>query len=286
MPHSIVYENEGKTSQSGRMQYASINMTLQNVINKSQSCIRCIRVHLAFTSGSGLVTQIRSKLCLLLKQLLDACPRMSGAKDDLSIWMKALAASDNKESCIEAAGVLERTDFSREQWRSLSKFYQSTWFFRVWVVQEIQQSQEAQLLCGDLAIDWGCVALAATKVRLRMSRDGVIDWRKEFFLEIGGLTSANLMWNRTLSTRRQVTYLYLLRLGQYFNSTDPRDKVFALLHHYIKQHDVDTNGVFTAPSSLLTTPLDHDVHTHLRLRADYNLTTLQVYREVAVQSIR
>jgi hypothetical protein len=119
----------------------------------------------------------------------------SSSCDTITSWISTLSVNDNNLSIIEAAGPLEASHFAKENWQSFWRFYQAEWFFRVWVIQEAQQCEKVQLLCGDLEIEWGFVAIAATKAWTRALGDYVTHWKKDLFPSYAGFINANLMWD-------------------------------------------------------------------------------------------
>jgi hypothetical protein len=58
-------------------------------------------------------------------------------------------------------------------------------------------------------------------------------WKKMYFPTYHGFNNAHFMWNQALVTPRDAPFLALLHAARSFNCTDPRDQVFALLHHRI-----------------------------------------------------
>lgn len=176
----------------------------------------------------------------------------SGSRKVIDTWLTTLATNDNNLAAIQAASPLEASDFPKAAWQSFSNFYQAEWFFRIWVNEEVQTSREALLLCGDFEIKWTYVTVAATKVWGKAFGDDVIHWKKQLLPDYGGFINVNLMWDRSLSTRRQAPVLWLLHVGKHFCATDARDKVFARIHHHVKQHHAD---LAWAKSMTITSPV-------------------------------
>jgi hypothetical protein len=133
-------------------------------------------------------------------------------------------------------------EFPVTRWRSFWHFYQADWFFRVWVIQEVRQNMDIWLLCGKSEIEWSFVALSASWAWLGAIQDYKTHWKKECFLSYNGFINTHFMWDQSLCTRRQAPFLALLHLARPFRSTDPKDKVFAMLHHCIDQYIMDKRG--------------------------------------------
>jgi hypothetical protein len=60
----------------------------------------------------------------------------------------------------EEAGVLDSHDavgfppYSRPEWDILRKFFDQSWFIRVWTVQEAVAANKAVIIVGDWELDW------------------------------------------------------------------------------------------------------------------------------------
>lgn len=113
-----------------------------------------------------------------------------------------------------------------KRWTALGQLLKSPWFERCWVLQEIAASQGSPVvLCGNQNLTWpefktviDCLGLDATKnvmarIKLVDSIQQIID--SYYRLEGPGDALSRLH--------------VLLHLTSSFRSTDPRDKVFALL---------------------------------------------------------
>ncbi|OCL05501.1 hypothetical protein AOQ84DRAFT_390829 [Glonium stellatum] len=153
---------------------------------------------------------------------------------------------------------------STQTWKgplqSLAVLYNLSWFWRLWVVQEIVLASSAVLLWGDAEIEWQWVGLAAAWIRTYEPR-----LLRQF--DLSGVYNAYLMHH--LSTERNVegiSFLRLLGLTRQFGVTDPRDRVFALL------------GIQTADCNL--------EDSHIFMEPDYALSTAQVYQRFARAVLR
>jgi hypothetical protein len=160
----------------------------------------------------------------------------SGLK--LSSWMSVLSDASHKGEKISTAYPIKATAIAKADWEYFWKFYQAPWFFRVWVIQEVRQTADVRLLCGDFEIEWNFVGLSAMWVWLGATQDSSMDWKHDCFPSFSGFKNASLMWDKLFSTRRDAPFLALLHSARPFKSTDPRDKIFALLHHnvYLYEH--------------------------------------------------
>lgn len=179
----------------------------------------------------------------MIRALAGRIHETCGGEDSLDRWLRLVPFDDDKGSWLSNAYAISPTDFPVAAWRSLWQFYQAPWFFRVWVIQEVRQGPDVSLLCGSSEIEWNLVALTASWIWFMTTQDSTFHWKREFFPLYDGFVNANLMWDQTLSTRREAPFLSVLHLTRAFQSTDPRDKVFAMLHHRIIREVSDEHGV-------------------------------------------
>ncbi|KAF1844477.1 uncharacterized protein K460DRAFT_282392 [Cucurbitaria berberidis CBS 394.84] len=197
----------------------------------------------------------------VINNLYAALHRLRQRKQSTLVWADAICI--NQESIFERnqqvsimnkiyfhasrasyglVPAMRTTDFTHAEWQSFYDFYQADWFFRVWVVQEVLQISDVCLLCSKFEIEWNFIALSASWAWLGAIQDYSTHFKKEYFPSYNGFINANFMWDQTLATRRQAPFLALLHLSRPFQSTDPRDKVFAMLHHCINQNVISERG--------------------------------------------
>jgi hypothetical protein len=127
-------------------------------------------------------------------------------------------------------------EYSSTSWDALGKLLTRPWFTRVWVVQEVAVGQNPVFICGNRALFWSDLEC----ICIHMQRQGVffdlisrnLDKREPRFVHpamaLGGLSK--MIEARTLKQERQQAKLQDVLLSMFtFDSTDPRDKIFALL---------------------------------------------------------
>ncbi|CAI6337710.1 unnamed protein product [Periconia digitata] len=151
-----------------------------------------------------------------------------------------------------------------------------------WVIQEVRESQDIHFLREEENLAWDHVGMAAKWVFFARSID--IQWTRNRFESYSGFTNASFMWNQTKKTRREAPFPALLNCIRHFQATDTRDRVFALLQYpiiHIKHNEQGQDDMFQYPMFSNTAPA-----THLKLQADYKMTTGEVYRLVALESIQ
>ncbi|KAL8741752.1 MAG: hypothetical protein Q9190_005676 [Brigantiaea leucoxantha] len=150
--------------------------------------------------------------------------------------------------------------------RVLTRFFNYPWFRRAWVVQELWLSRSAIICCGDATVPWECVMRA--NYWMNDSEGGgfyniVQEPLPELWSTIAehqNITSTvndSKHFNETTNARMKI--LDLVLGGLVLNTTDPRDKVFALLGLGEETYSQDK-----LPSLL---------------RPDYSKSTSQVYSD-------
>jgi hypothetical protein len=140
-------------------------------------------------------------------------------------------------------------------WAALEELFSSPWFWRLWVIQEVAVSSSSTLIWGDGQIHWNLVGEACNwlKANYPLSR------RTHIF----GAYNAAYIYNLEMQARKGKLHPFLNVMVStwLFNSTDPRDRVFALLGLQNSDSDPDDGALFLEP--------------------DYSLTTSQVYLALA-----
>ncbi|KAJ8106890.1 hypothetical protein OPT61_g9243 [Boeremia exigua] len=138
------------------------------------------------------------------------------------------------EPCVE----IKKEDF--ELWRKVMAFFCSTWFTRLWVLQEIALAEDAIFVWGDCSISWTYVGSAIKSIRKNESMSSLLHTRN--------LHNAFLMWHLSTICRNAgrdepkngdnnllkprsglISFLHLLDIIRSFEATDPRDKIYGLL---------------------------------------------------------
>jgi hypothetical protein len=148
---------------------------------------------------------------------------------------------DDPNNTFAASYHIKPIDFPTTRWLGLWQFYQADWFHRVWVIQEIQQASDAWLLCGSSKIEWDSVSITATCINIEVQRDLCGNWDKEYFPSMDGFINTGFI-GQPLFTRGRTPFLAVLDRARRFKATDPRDKVFALLHHHANHEMYDRSG--------------------------------------------
>jgi hypothetical protein len=163
------------------------------------------------------------------------CMEAYGPVSSPASWLAKLRQEVDRKEVVMNAYPVKPEEIPRTNWEPFWQFYQAGWFFRVWVIQEVQSSPHVWLIRGKEEIEWDLVALAATWVWHAQGRDSTARWRKHYFPSYTGFQNAGFMGNQSLRTRREAPFPAMLNLVRRFRSSDPRDKVFAVLQHPIIQ---------------------------------------------------
>ncbi|KAF2650282.1 hypothetical protein K491DRAFT_782753 [Lophiostoma macrostomum CBS 122681] len=147
-------------------------------------------------------------------------------------------------------------------------------------------------------------------LQIEVDRDIHKDWDQNHFPSLEGFANAGFI-GYPYSARGRSPFLALLDRGMRFKSTDPRDKIFALLHHRVGHEMYDKpNGRLVATKVyplagqnvsnpyiivnrmqvglelVIADPNCQELCTHFGIRPDYEKNIREVYREVASLSIQ
>ena len=119
------------------------------------------------------------------------------------------------------------------EWRAVSALLSRPWFGRMWVLQEYATAREAVVLCGRDAISWRELSQFISLMQAERGR-----WFYLFkFNQLEGV-SANFLRQRlkyligiknVFDARQAVDLMENLMYSRWFEATDPRDKIYAVL---------------------------------------------------------
>lgn len=145
-----------------------------------------------------------------------------------------IAASNSFQSYLGSLQLLGLDQLSEEDWSDLSNFFSRDYWTRIWVVQEIANAQSVELHCGRNSISWDSLTSMIENPKVRRSSaslkarffdviepgvNGLIEQRK--YTRHG---SRHALLEETTNT-----FLNLLIRFRPYQSSDPRDKIYALL---------------------------------------------------------
>ncbi|KAI1391136.1 HET-domain-containing protein [Hypoxylon trugodes] len=142
---------------------------------------------------------------------------------------------------------LIRDNATVKEWKALSTLMNRSWFSRRWIVQEIAIAKEAILLCGAERIGWKDFADAISlfnevetgsrEVSKVMKSNKDLGHMPDFFGNVSELSATKLveetnnLFRRLSGGERQAQFSleYLVSKLIAFDSTEPRDTIYALL---------------------------------------------------------
>ncbi|KAI5920639.1 heterokaryon incompatibility protein-domain-containing protein [Camillea tinctor] len=108
-----------------------------------------------------------------------------------------------------------------DSWRSLAWLFSRPWFSRLWVLQEVNSNREVRVLCGSTKVCWDVVVLVASYIR----------HHPKIYLRWGFPESyyVNAYYMRRRYWLERVSLASLLNWGRSFDTSDPLDRVYALM---------------------------------------------------------
>ncbi|KAJ9641392.1 hypothetical protein H2199_005362 [Coniosporium tulheliwenetii] len=128
--------------------------------------------------------------------------------------------------------------------KAIQTLFSRPWFRRVWVLQEVFQSLDVAIQCGDKQISWSSILALSIWEERAMEAQGPVLWTEPRIVELmPGVTAdmyineENVNWEMPeiwwilsiWQKRDRVSLSVLLWEMEGFGATDARDRVFALL---------------------------------------------------------
>lgn len=138
------------------------------------------------------------------------------------------------------------------QYKVLEKLFSFAWFWRLWVIQEVVVARAASVHWGSQAIDWAVLGEAASYLKNNYPSSR----RHHIF----GAYNASYIYEFSIPVKQEKLYPFftVMTTTWLFNSTDPHDRVFALLGLPNSDNDPDKGNLFLEPDYSM--PLDHLYH--------------------------
>jgi hypothetical protein len=146
-------------------------------------------------------------------------------------------------------------------WLPIVELFNRSWFWRLWVFQEITLARTAVARIGSAELDWRWIGRAAALLRTRYH--GICNT-----LSIGGVFNAYLMFRCSRQSDLeaiQPDFMRLLRLTRQFEVSDPRDRVYGLLG--------------------IRTPDNRPGEGLLFMQPDYKLSVNELWRKIALKAL-
>lgn len=211
--------------------------------------------------------------------------------EDVLIWLgKEYNASSMAMDFIPTILDLEHSDvlISKEpkQWTALADLMKREWFSRRWVVQELVLAKNRYLYCGDKSLNWSDFERAISFFASRFEdisatvtnpaeprRNGkmLVDIRALGANAIVDIMNKYFRWSEDGSLKRASSLESLVACLPMFESTDPRDTIYALLSI---AEDTQNWNVFSARKQ-------EELRTQGRVpfEADYSKDILEVFKD-------
>ena len=141
----------------------------------------------------------------------------------------------------------DKLSIGGEEWKALQALFQNTYFTRFWVIQELVLAggPSATIIWGDHHIAWGLIGICAAWLLTR-------GWATNPERPISAAYNAFLIYVLPLAKRSDISSFSKLDLSAVlattmgkFASTDPRDRIFALLGMPFSGNDPEKGTLFT-----------------------------------------
>lgn len=149
-------------------------------------------------------------------------------------------AHGSLSDCATASGLaslISEIAPSDEDWVSIKGLVSRPWFRRLWVVQEIALGKDPVVVCGEHVFPWGALTsfmtLTVMVKRFPVLGSAAYSTFDAFFTVLECLPNAVGISNARRGQSNDCTklpFIYsLVSLNANFGSTDPRDRIYALL---------------------------------------------------------
>lgn len=174
--------------------------------------------------GAG--TDSTFKAEYLIRRFANILHDASAPDSSITAWLEALATHPEKE----IVDTIRYSDFSPSIWKAYWDYMKADWFHRVWVIQEVRQQNAVLVLCGQSAIEWPFVCLAAWWMTIGGSLTIQDIWDDAYTDFRMAVINTSLMWDQAPAVSSRSPFLQILDTARYFKAKDSRDKIFAMLH--------------------------------------------------------
>lgn len=152
----------------------------------------------------------------------------------IQMWATTAFQSDQQLSGFDSK---HPTAFKAQSWSVLEKFFQRPWWKRVWVYQEFVVAQTAVFVCGSDRFHWKTLVRAlSTWLNLqsftpkpRLEREQLVVLLKQNFDVPIPFLQYRLTRQLAKDDAKSLDLFYLIKFNVELDSTDPRDKIYALL---------------------------------------------------------
>ena len=142
------------------------------------------------------------------------------------------------KSYIDTLDLIGLVDLDDNDWAALESLFRRPYWKRIWIVQEITNAQSVEIHCGPNSLSWQTID--RIELNKKNFQDPSLPLRTaQRYTDLFAKGSIRRIMNQRKWTRHWVrsrgwehnstSFINLLERFRDFNSTDPRDKVYALL---------------------------------------------------------
>ncbi|KAE8447150.1 hypothetical protein EG329_011134 [Mollisiaceae sp. DMI_Dod_QoI] len=168
---------------------------------------------------------------------------LGNSDTETSLFVKVIEEIIRKSRSLSASSFDRPTDFSFAEnfqdlvegikldlgvqdasWRALARFFDRSWFERIWVIQEVTESRFARAMVGKHEIPWNSIGLVAAWIVTQPQGAQVLQFSKT-----RGIHNALFICRNEFWIDFPAPHLAVLQSTRNFKATDLRDKVYAML---------------------------------------------------------
>ena len=148
-----------------------------------------------------------------------------GEKLDLPIWSLLGEETDDQLWALLPLPHNDSVSFLTECIVPIQKFLERSWFSRVWTIQEARVAKTAKIIIGNSSLDWGLMGIAILHLTMKTHSLKIpVPWNMTTAIEMCLCSRSH-----SQSSFMQDGLQRLLLETKIFESSDPRDKIYALL---------------------------------------------------------
>ncbi|KAH9206405.1 heterokaryon incompatibility protein-domain-containing protein, partial [Leptodontidium sp. 2 PMI_412] len=116
---------------------------------------------------------------------------------------------------------------SSVQWIAMVDFFNLLWFTRVWIVQEVAVATEVIFICGGMTISWDMLVNWTETLKSYKTADAIMEALNRRDPQLGHKPKEPTIMENINVVLLPTSLPFLLTDFGEFDSTDPRDKIFA-----------------------------------------------------------
>jgi hypothetical protein len=158
---------------------------------------------------------------------------------------------------------------SASTWNSIKWFFSRPWFSRLWVLQEVNSGPEVLVICAKFEIRWQVVKSIAEYIESSDIYEVYGFWESELW------SALTIMGDYTRCKTDDTGRMDVLHSLRRFHTTDPRDKIYAVLGM----------EAFQVEEFRLEEKDTYPISKKPWISADYTKSTVEVYRDLAATLI-